>query len=63
MALKHILDADQLVSIGKAAEMLDVHIETLRRWEKSGKIVCRRTPGGQRRFRIEDLRTVVKESK
>ncbi|WP_049757176.1 MerR family DNA-binding transcriptional regulator [Ammonifex degensii] len=43
----------------KAAEILGVHPITLRRWEKTGKIRCIRTPSGQRRFpRSEILRLV-----
>jgi molybdopterin-binding protein len=34
--------------IGEAAEMLRVRIETLRRWEREGKLSTTRTPGGQR---------------
>lgn len=36
------------VRIGRAAEMLGVTVETLRRWERDGKIRVRRTAGGQR---------------
>jgi molybdopterin-binding protein len=34
--------------IGEAAEMLGVRVETLRRWERGGKLETRRTAGGQR---------------
>jgi molybdopterin-binding protein len=34
--------------IGEAAEMLGVRVETLRRWEREGKLTTERTPGGQR---------------
>jgi molybdopterin-binding protein len=34
--------------IGEAAEMLGVRVETLRRWERVGKLETRRTAGGQR---------------
>jgi len=34
--------------IGEAAEMLRVRIETLRRWEREGKLSTTRTSGGQR---------------
>ena len=39
----------------QAAELLDVSASTLRRWAGSGKVASRRTPGGQRRFRRDDL--------
>jgi molybdopterin-binding protein len=34
--------------IGEAAKLLDVRVETLRRWEQGGKLRVERTPGGQR---------------
>ena len=38
----------------KASEMLGVSISTLRRWDSEGKIRTIRTPGGQRRFCVEE---------
>lgn len=38
----------------KASEMLGVSISTLRRWDSEGKIKTIRTPGGQRRFCVEE---------
>ena len=34
--------------IGEAAGILGVRVETLRRWERDGKLATQRTPGGQR---------------
>lgn len=34
--------------IGEAAKLLDVRVETLRRWERDGALAVERTPGGQR---------------
>jgi len=34
--------------IGRAAEVIGVRVETLRRWERDGKITTVRTSGGQR---------------
>ena len=34
--------------IGEAAELLGVRVETIRRWERAGKIKVRRTGGRQR---------------
>jgi molybdopterin-binding protein len=34
--------------IGEAAKVLDVRVETLRRWERDGKLAATRTGGGQR---------------
>ena len=43
------------VSIGKAAKILGVSRDTLRRWEKAGKITSNRTPRGHRRYEINSL--------
>lgn len=50
------MDQDKLVGIGKAASLLGVHPDTLREWEKDGKISSLRTKGNHRRYRISDLR-------
>jgi molybdopterin-binding protein len=34
--------------IGEAGEILGVRVETLRRWEREGKLETTRSPGGQR---------------
>jgi len=38
----------QAYRIGEAAELLGVRVETIRRWERAGKIRLARTEGGQR---------------
>ena len=43
------------VNIGIAAKRFGVSQETLRRWEKSGKIVVERTPRSHRRFDISHV--------
>jgi len=46
----------KLISISEAANMLGVSIDTLRRWDKSGKLSSIKTEGGHRkynRFQIE----------
>lgn len=45
----------RLLSIGEASEYLSVSIDTLRRWEKKGKIESLRSPGNHRYFSVEDL--------
>lgn len=44
-----------LLSIGQASEYLGVSIDTLRRWEKKGKITSYRSPGGHRYFKKNEL--------
>lgn len=43
--------ASDLLPIGEAARILGVSVETMRRWDREGKIPSVRTLGGQRRFR------------
>ena len=45
------------VNIGTAAKHSGVSQETLRRWEKSGKIIVERTPKGHRRFDLSRFTT------
>lgn len=45
----------QLVSIGKAADMLGVSIDTLRIWEEQGKISPVYTQGGHRRYKVTEI--------
>lgn len=44
-----------MLAIGAAARRVGVTPETLRRWERENKINPSRTPGGERRYRVEDL--------
>lgn len=47
---------DDLISIGEAAEILGVHIDTLRRWDESGRLIAtRKSPGGNRYYKPVDL--------
>jgi len=46
------------VSIGKAAVLLGVSKDTLRRWESVGKIKAERTPRGHRRYDLGKLRGI-----
>lgn len=45
----HVSESEML-PIGTAARLLGVSVDTVRRWERDGKIKGRRTMGGQRRF-------------
>lgn len=46
---------NKLFSIGSAADYLGISIDTLRRWEKKGKVSAYRSPGGHRYFKKDDL--------
>jgi molybdopterin-binding protein len=41
--------------VGQAAEMLQVSVETLRRWETEGRLRMERSEGGQRLIDIEEV--------
>ena len=47
--------------VGQAAEMLGVSVETLRRWEASGRLVMERSEGGQRLVAIEEISRLLDE--
>jgi len=49
------------VSIGSAAKHFGVSQETLRRWEKLGKIRVERTPKGHRRFDLSQFSSVSRK--
>lgn len=50
---------DRSLSPRAAAEKLGISPDTLRRWEGEGLIQCERTPGGQRRYREEDISSML----
>lgn len=50
-----------LISIGEAARLTGVTVATVRNWDRKGKITAIRTPGGQRRFRLEDIQAILDE--
>lgn len=46
---------NQWLSLSEAAEQLGIHSTTLRRWADNGDIPVMLTPGGHRRFAVQDL--------
>jgi len=46
-----------------AADLCGVHPQTLRSWEKEGKITAHRTIGNQRRFKLEELEQFIDKNK
>ena len=56
---KHTQSTEDLLPIGDAARLLGVSVETLRRWDRGGRIPSVRTLGGQRRFRHGDIDRLV----
>ena len=51
------------VGIGKASKILGVSIETIRRWDRAGKIPSERTPQGHRRYDLSKISQNPKISK
>jgi molybdopterin-binding protein len=47
--------------VGQAAEMLQVSIDTLRRWEADGRLRTDRSSGGQRMVPIEEVTRLLTE--
>lgn len=51
-----------LVTIGEAAKLLNVSIQTIRRWDKSGKLKATRHPMNNfRLYELEDLQRIAKQ--
>ena len=47
--------SNPIISIENTATLLGVVKTTVRRWTNKGKLKCIRTPGGQRRFYLQDI--------
>ena len=46
----------KIISIGRAAKLLGVHVQTMRNWEKSGKLNTDSiSPGGTRRYNLDRI--------
>jgi molybdopterin-binding protein len=51
----------EALRIGRAAELLGVSVDTLRRWEREGHLRTRRTGGGQRLVSAAELDRLLAE--
>ena len=49
--------------VGQAAEMLQVSVETLRRWEADGRLRMERSSGGQRLVPISEVTRLLAEKR
>jgi len=47
--------------VGQAAEMLQVSVETLRRWETDGRLHMERSEGGQRLVEVAEVQRLLNE--
>lgn len=50
---------DALVAATPGARLIGVHPDTLRRYADDGRVPVVRTPSGQRRFLVRDLRALL----
>jgi molybdopterin-binding protein len=54
-------DNDTSVRIGRAAEMLGVTVDTVRRWADTGRVRTVRSSGGQRLVPIDEVTRLIAE--
>lgn len=53
---------NSVISIGQAAQMLGVHIETMRRWDREGKLKAVRVGDrGRRRYHAADILNLLQK--
>lgn len=50
---------EALLKPREAARLLGVGPTTLARWARSGRISAQSTPGGQRRYRVEEIYAII----
>ena len=51
-----------MLTVRQAAQVLEVHPNSIRNWVQKGLLACWITPGGHRRFRREDLDRLLRQS-
>jgi molybdopterin-binding protein len=56
-----MLRDDTHIRIGRAAEMLGVTVDTIRRWADNGRIQSVRSEGGQRLIPIDEVTRLIQE--
>ena len=53
-------ETDALITVGEAASLLNIHVNTVRRWSNLGVLKSLRIgPRGDRRFRKKDILTFL----
>lgn len=55
------MSEDEYLAISGAAALVGVSVDTLRRWERDGRIRAVRTPTGHRRFKRSDMEALLRE--
>lgn len=59
--MAHMSEDGGGLRIGQAAEMLGVSVETVRRWQRDGRLKVALTPGGQRLVRMDEVQRLIAE--
>nr|WP_083809502.1 IS607 family transposase [Methanotorris igneus] len=54
-----MVSLERLYTMKEACELLGVHIKTLQRWDREGKIKCVRTVGGKRRVPESEIKRIL----
>lgn len=57
----YLLETEQWLTLSQAAQQLNIHPTTLRRWADNGEIPFMLTPGGHRRFSSVDIQKFASE--
>ncbi len=63
MSTAHLYKTIKLLTVLEAAKYISVSADSLRRWDAKGLLTPIRTPGGQRRYTIEQLNEFVTKRK
>lgn len=50
---------ERLYTMKEASKLLGVHIRTIQKWDKEGKIRCVRTIGGKRRVPESEIKRIL----
>lgn len=54
-----MLQPGDVLTAKEAAQLLRVNIKTLERWEKAGKLIPTRLPGGRKRFHRDTIEALI----
>jgi len=54
------MSTERLLTPAEVSALFRVHVHTIARWARDGKINCIRTPGGHRRYRESEIRDAMR---
>lgn len=52
-------NADKLLTAAQVAAMIPVHVETVRRWAREGRLPVVELPSGRKRYRASDVAVLL----